>query len=254
MTTAQARQDFDIISAVYDETRPPLDPETVDRLSQFLREHGWESVLEVGVGTGRIAQSLLARGVRVVGVDPSRGMLVRAVAKGIPSLALGTAYHLPFRDRAFDVSLFVHVLHVLDDPGSALAEAERVSRGGVLAIMDRGPEEVDPGRPREPTPRELVRQALTEAGYPDILRAGPRRKEEAILGEHPPREIRLLSDREVAEPLSKQLDTIAKRAYRHVLRVPPEVLERAVAAAREKVGDRTVTFHRREAVVFWPVA
>lgn len=252
MSTRDVIRDFDQVSLVYDETRQPLDPETVRGLSDYLNEHGWKSILEVGVGTGRIAQPLGELGFHVVGVDASHGMLARAAKKGIPYLVRGTAKSLPFRDRSFDVSLFVHVLHVLDDPGSGIREAHRVSRSGVLAVMDRPQETEKTDRPREPTAREIIRGVLAEAGFPDVLRAGPRVKERAILAAYPPSEIRELSDREVTEPLSRQLDIIEKRAYRHLLTIPPEVLARAVSLAREKVGSRTITFRRRESVVWWP--
>lgn len=241
-------RDFDKISVVYDETRQPLDVETIEGLEAFLLEHQWSSVLEVGVGTGRVSRPLVERGFGVVGIDPSLGMLSRAVAKGLPRLVRGTADRLPFWSGSFDVVLFVHVLHVLDDPTLGLREASRVSRGGIVAVMDRHP---DPPS-KDDSPRALVRQILAEEGFPEVLRAGPREKEREILAAHPPKEVRVLSDREVTEPLSKQLDTLEKRAYRHVLNVPPELLHRAVAAARARVGDRTVTYRRTESVVWWP--
>jgi len=252
MESRSASRDFDEISAVYDETRQPLDPATIEGLYRFLLEHRWSSVLEVGVGTGRISQPLVERGLKVVGIDASRGMISKARAKGLPNLIQGTAVRLPFRDHSFDVALFVHVLHVLDDAGAGLREASRVSRGGVLAIMDRVPERTSPSSPDEPSPRELLRDVLTKAGYPDLLRAGPRVKEREILERFPPKETRTLSDREITEPLSKQLDVLEKRAYRHVLHVPPDVLARAVAVARRQIGARTVTYRRSEAIVWWP--
>ena len=252
MSAREVSRDFDTLSSVYDDTRQPLPPETVRGLSEFVSEHRWRSILEVGVGTGRIARPLTELGLDVVGVDVSRGMLERAAKKGLPYLVRGSALHLPFRDRSFDVALFVHVLHILDDPGSGIREAGRVSRAGVLAVLDRPPEPGSPDRPPESSPREAVRRALTEAGYPDLLRSGPHVKERAILSAYPPSEIRVLSDREITEPLSRQLDIIEKRAYRHVLQIPPEVLAQAVSAARVQVGTRTVTYRRREAVVWWP--
>jgi ubiquinone/menaquinone biosynthesis C-methylase UbiE len=252
MTTRKVQRDFDELSSVYDETREPIDPETIDGLRRFLREHRCASLLEVGVGTGRIAQPLMESGWKVVGLDASRGMLSHACAKGLPYLVQGAAYHLPFADRTFDAALFVHVLHILDEPGVGLREGLRVSRHGVLAIMDRTPEEPVADRPEDPSPREVLRGVLSELGYPELLRTGPRTKEREILRVFPPKEVRLLSDREVTEPLSKHLDTLEKRAYRHVLDVPPDVLQRAVTEARARVGDRTVTYRRPESVVWWP--
>ncbi|HTT44634.1 MAG TPA: class I SAM-dependent methyltransferase [Thermoplasmata archaeon] len=247
MTDRDVGRDFDKVSVVYDETRQPLDAETIGGFERFLHEHAWTSILEVGVGTGRILRPLAERGFRAFGVDVSQGMLARASTKGLPFLVRATAYHLPFRDRSLDAVLFAHVLHLLDDPAAGLREAARVSRGGILAIMDRPNE-----RPEKDTPRAIVGRILAEEGFPEVLRPGPLSKEREILAAHPPKEVRTLSDRDVTEPLSEQLDRIEKRAYRHVLDVPPDVLDRAVAAARARVGDRTVTYRRTEAVVWWP--
>jgi len=252
MASAKVSRDFDTLASVYDETRRPLDPSTIQALFGFLTEHGWSELLEVGVGTGRIGRPLADLGVRVVGVDASRGMLARAAAKHLPYLVRGTAYHLPFSDRAFDAALFVHVLHILDQPERGLGEAARVSRGGALAVLDI-PSATEPPSPSvDDEPRRVIREVLADAGYPNLVREGPRAKEQEILRLHPPKEVRVLSDQEVTEPLSRRIDVIEKRGYRRLLQVPPEVLANAVAAARERVGDRTVTYRRTEAVAWWP--
>jgi len=251
MAIGQIRRDFDTLSAVYDETRPPLDPATIEGLAAYLGSHHWGALLEVGVGTGRVARPLLDRGVRVVGVDASRGMLDRAASKGLPYLVRGDAYHLPFSDRSFDTALFVHVLHILEFPELGLREAARVARNGVLAILDIPPLPEGSHGAAEDEPRRALREVLAEVGYPNLLREGPRSKEHRILQAYPPTELHVLSDREVTEPLSRRLDLIEKRAYRHVLHAPPEMLAQAVAAARSRVGDRTVTYRRTESVAWW---
>jgi SAM-dependent methyltransferase len=85
-------------------------------------------VLDVGSGDGRIAEEimLLRRDVAFTGVD----VLVRTDAR-IPVIAFdGT--RLPFDDAAFDVVLFVDVLHHTEDPGALLREAHRVGRRAVI--------------------------------------------------------------------------------------------------------------------------
>jgi ubiquinone/menaquinone biosynthesis C-methylase UbiE len=254
MGTSSVSRDFDTLASVYDETRQPLDPETIQGLFGFLVEHRWHSLLEVGVGTGRVARPLVDLGVHLVGVDASRGMLGRAAAKGVPYLLRGNAFRLPFADRTFDAALFVHVLHILDRPEEGIREAARVSRDGVLAVVDLPPEGDGSLSPAEEEPRRILRQILADAGFSDLVRRGPRAREQEILRAFPPTTVRMLSDREVTEPLAKRLELLEKRAYRHVLRVPPDVLSKAVTAARAQVGDRTVTYRRTEAVVWWAVA
>ena len=82
-------------AALYDRLYPRIDRACIDRLAQLA---GSGRVLELGVGTGRCAGRLAARGVAVVGVDRSSAMLARAAANW-PGLALVRAdlAQLPFR-------------------------------------------------------------------------------------------------------------------------------------------------------------
>lgn len=94
-------------------------------------------VLELGIGTGRIAAPSQAAGCRVVGIDIADGMLRVAQAKGIGQLIRGNIAQLPFQAGAFDAVLAVHVLHHLTDWRSGLAEAARLLRPGGALIQGR---------------------------------------------------------------------------------------------------------------------
>lgn len=244
---------FDQISPVYDATREPLSPATVDSIAAQLKARGIRTILEVGVGTGRIAHPLTERGFEVTGVDASRRMLSVARSKGLMRLIQGDALRLPFGDRAFDTTLFVHVLHLLDDAPAAMDEGVRVSRLGVTGL-------VHPGRPDRPDslegtdrdPRRIVYRYLAEAGYPVPDRGGgPRTRERALLARLPPDQLVVVNDQEVTEPLAKRIDMLERRGSRHTLSVPPEVLRKAAAAARAEIGDRTITYRRVEALATW---
>jgi len=250
MPTREVAREFDTISAVYDETREPLDGATVAGLGAALRSAGGTHVLEVGVGTGRVARPLLEAGFDVTGVDASAGMMAKARAKGVQRLVRGSAYRLPFPDSSFDVALFVHVLHVLDDPARALREAQRVARNGAFALV-HPPRAAGEDLPREEHLRHLIRNALAEQGYPVPPRASPWTKERDLLERLPPRSLQVLSEREVTESLRERVDRLEKRGQRYLLSVPPEVMHRAVESVRREVGDRTVTYHRVEAVANW---
>jgi SAM-dependent methyltransferase len=70
-------------AATYDEpTDPMFDPDVIGPTVDFLAElAGNGRALELGIGTGRIALPLSARGVEVHGIDLSRAMVARLRAK-----------------------------------------------------------------------------------------------------------------------------------------------------------------------------
>lgn len=243
---------FDSIAPVYDRTREPLEPATLDKLVEELRARTIGSILEVGVGTGRIAIPLRAHGLELTGVDASRGMLSRAREKGFHRAVRGNAYRLPFRAARFDLALFAHVLHVLDDTARALAEARRVAHLGAGALVHPRTGAENGPSAREEVWRRLHR-VLAEEGYdlPPRSSGGPPVRERAILEAYPPTEIVILSDRSVTEPAAKRLDFLAHGASRHTMHIPREALERAAGQVRKELGERTVTYRRVEALALW---
>ena len=96
-------------------------------------------VLELGIGTGRIATPVASAGCRVVGIDIARDMLRVAAKQDQPPLALlqGDVARLPFADQSFDAVLAVHVLHLIPDWRGALGEVARVLRPGGVFIQGR---------------------------------------------------------------------------------------------------------------------
>src|SRR5207248_325125 len=76
---------------------------------------GREPVLEIGIGTGRIAVPMVDKGSSIVGIDLSRPMLARLIEKTDrrPRLAIADATRPPFRDAAFGAAYGVHVLHLI---------------------------------------------------------------------------------------------------------------------------------------------
>jgi ubiquinone/menaquinone biosynthesis C-methylase UbiE/DNA-binding transcriptional ArsR family regulator len=110
-----------------------------------------ENFLDAGTGTGRMLELIAPHARRAVGIDVSpdmlsiaRDRLLRADIQNA-QVRLGDTYRLPFPNgraagTGFDVVLFHQVLHYLDDPGTAVAEAARVmAPGGRLLIADFAP-------------------------------------------------------------------------------------------------------------------
>lgn len=247
----EAPRQFDRLATVYDVTRGALAPETVDRMAELLRERKVKSILEVGVGTGRVALPLSRCGFNMTGIDAARNMLARAKEKGVERVLLGSAYALPFHEHTFDIALMVHVLHVLENPRQALAEGCRVSRGGVCAWVrpSTGTDSEGEGD-REIWTR--VYRAIEGEGY-SVARAkgGGPTMERAIVAALPPNELVMVGDRFVTESFSHTLDFVERGGSRHLTHVPREVLRRAVAKVRGEVGARSFTYRKAEALAFW---
>ena len=89
---------FDRAADVYDTTRRAARPEAIEALAEELSDCA--SVLELGVGTGRLAVPLMERGFQVVGVDLSRKMLDVGRAKGLERLVMGNVCRCPCDRRA----------------------------------------------------------------------------------------------------------------------------------------------------------
>jgi len=95
-------------------------------------------MLDVAVGTGLVAKEamrILGRSGRVVGVDPSAGMIA-ASAPGELALVRGRAEALPFAAGAFDFLSLGFALRHVDDLESVLREFRRVlNPGGRLLVL-----------------------------------------------------------------------------------------------------------------------
>jgi SAM-dependent methyltransferase len=127
---------FDRAAGFYDATRG-FPPGVEDRVADaFVAAGGLGAasrVLEVGIGTGRIALPLAERVGRVIGVDRSQPMLAKLVEKRGPlpvELARADATRLPLRDHSVDAAVGVHVFHLIPGWRTVLAELARVLRPG----------------------------------------------------------------------------------------------------------------------------
>lgn len=142
----------------------------------LLGSKRFDSVLDLGTGTGRMLE-MLAPGVpRAVGLDVSPAMLgvarVNLDAAGLRHVQLrqGDAYALPSDLNGFDLVILHQVLHFLDDPGRAVREAARTLRpGGRLLVVDFAPHQEESLRSHHAHRRLGFQQAevegyLTEAG------------------------------------------------------------------------------------------
>jgi SAM-dependent methyltransferase len=110
---------YDAIAELYD----PWSSSVVEDVAFYLEEarRSGGPVVELGVGTGRIAVPIAADGIRVIGVDSSKGMLEvcarRAALAGVDvDLRLGDLREPPVRERVpLVICPFRSLLHMHTD-------------------------------------------------------------------------------------------------------------------------------------------
>ncbi|WP_202996290.1 class I SAM-dependent methyltransferase [Paractinoplanes lichenicola] len=129
---------FDRLAGSYDEVLPffrEFGRQTADRLP--LPAPG-ARLLDVGAGRGAVAHAARDRGYTVTATDAAPGMVDRLAAT--LDAHLMDAADLRFPDGTFDVVTAGLVIHILDDPASAVREARRVLKpGGLFAFTVPGP-------------------------------------------------------------------------------------------------------------------
>jgi SAM-dependent methyltransferase len=258
-----ADAEFDEIAPVYDETRGVLDDETSSGIKEMLEKHGCHSILEIGVGTGRVALPLMKDDFQVTGVDLSRKMMERASGKGIKNLVLAEGSQVPFKNKTFDASMMAHVFHILQDPISVLQESARVSKIGVFALVRKGgmghwwsyfrPEgglsgdrsdgpdsgdQTSDDRTREyfEERRKSFRAIAEKYGWnlEKQRQLHPRnwQGEQEILTKYPPDDLMTVSDVEITLSLEDRLARFEKNAYSYMMGMPEEMRQEIISEIR----------------------
>ncbi|MGO4536725.1 class I SAM-dependent methyltransferase [Leifsonia sp. 2MCAF36] len=123
---------FDRAADVYDAARPSYPADAVSWLTEGIDG----PVLDLGAGTGKLAASLVERGLDVTAVDPSPEML-RVLRDRLPAVSVseGTAERIPVPDASFALVLVAQAWHWVD-PSRAIPEVARVLRpGGRLGLV-----------------------------------------------------------------------------------------------------------------------
>jgi SAM-dependent methyltransferase len=127
-------RDYSRQARTYDETRA-ASPSVLGPLREALRGAPGPRLVDVGGGTGNYSLALRADGWEPLVVDRQPEMLAHAAAKGLETLE-ADAQRLPLPDASADAVMLVSMLHHVENPAAALAEAQRILRPqGRLALM-----------------------------------------------------------------------------------------------------------------------
>ncbi|WP_069445151.1 ArsR/SmtB family transcription factor [Methyloceanibacter stevinii] len=150
---AEAAQDyFKAHAAEWDSIRAlhVAESQVEEAMEQALGPGPFELLVDLGTGTGRILELFGPRADKALGFDLNHDMLAYARAKlereGLAQAQVrhGDLYNIPLPDGAADAVVVHQVLHFLDDPAAAVAEAARLlAPGGRLLVVDFAPHELE---------------------------------------------------------------------------------------------------------------
>lgn len=154
----------------------------LDDFIKFINPTPNEMIIDLGTGTGKVAEAVYRKGARVGGVDYSMEMLIHASKQiNLPIMWIqGDANFLPFPDGSIDKISARMILHHLVNPLKAVLECWRVLKtGGRLFICEGiAPDEdsfnnwvkinqiLEPGR--KAFSPEILERLLVDTGFTNI--------------------------------------------------------------------------------------
>jgi SAM-dependent methyltransferase len=111
----------------------PQPPEYREHLLREVASFSPTSLLEVGCGDGTFLRLAASLGAALHGIDPHAESVRKLQSEGF-SVQTGVAEALPYPDAAHDLVVFSYSAHHIGNWPTALAEALRVARLGVLVL------------------------------------------------------------------------------------------------------------------------
>lgn len=144
----KAAEYFSRNASSWDEIRSLHVPDAAieSELKALVGDRSFQSMVDLGTGTGRLLELFAPLYRRAIGIDLSREMLAVARANldhaGVvhAQIRLGDLYTPPVDRNSNDLVTMHQVLHYLDDPATAIHEAAKLLRpGGRLVIVDFAP-------------------------------------------------------------------------------------------------------------------
>jgi len=153
----------------YNKTSWVKDEDFIDAFLRMLPDQTFNSILEIGIGTGAIAEKVAKNIGPLIGIDISKEMISEIDHQNITTM-IGDAHKLEFDDNTFDLIYMRNVIHYIDNPDLAFSEIYRcLKQGGhflfsqVVPLEDSISEEYDwlVGRDiHYPTQKEITKLFL----------------------------------------------------------------------------------------------
>jgi ubiquinone/menaquinone biosynthesis C-methylase UbiE len=137
MTRLDNESYYDDFSTLYEKERHKryhrfLDTSELDIARPYVQG---KRVLELGCGTGLVLEPLSKMAARATGLDISRGMLQKAIDRGLDAVqASGT--DIPFPDETFDCIVSFKVLAHIEQIEKTMQECARVLKPGGHLVLE----------------------------------------------------------------------------------------------------------------------
>jgi len=108
----------------YNQTNWVKNEDFIDAFLGMLPDKSFDMILEVGIGTGAVAEKVSERIGPLTGIDISQKMISKINNDGITPI-LGNAHDMPFENESFELIYMRNVIHYIDDPALAFSEIYR---------------------------------------------------------------------------------------------------------------------------------
>ena len=179
---------WDNVAGVYDVFVNVINRKTHQKLKEIVSEliEPGDTVLECACGTGLLSTVIVEKCRQLTATDFSEKMLKKAEknCRAFRNITYAQAdiTALPFADGSFDKVVAGNVIHLLDNPLTALSELNRVCKDGGMLIIPTYMNKDDKGKTngfsdaaqkagadfKRNFTMESYRQFFLDAGYPDV--------------------------------------------------------------------------------------
>lgn len=129
------QEKYDKIGVGYNRTRK-ADPYLLARFYHHLQPSSDKKYLDIGCGTGNYTIALQAKGVHLLGIDPSTEMLQKAQEKNQDIIwKIGKAEAIPANDEEFNGATASLTIHHWNDVGAGFKELSRVLKSNSRVVI-----------------------------------------------------------------------------------------------------------------------
>ena len=239
---------FDHAVSFYDKTRALpgwVSQAATDSIVNVARPNSASQVLEIGIGTGRIALPLLRRGFPIIGIDLAMPMMEELQTKigGNDSrvmLAQADANEVPFADATFDCVYAVHVYHLVANWQHALRDALRVVKPrGTLLISYHYRRPHSPNRRLRDKLSELIEPYGIDARRPGVQTSEELKTElESVVDDL---KIVHVATWQESSPVAQVLNQLGARIFSETWAIPLDVMAQMMPPLRawtqQELGD-----------------